>query len=177
MFLCALDGQLVVLSSLVAVVLKETLQAKTSWTSEPHLSTQIVQLLLSLWWLLSRCMSALSVLSFALDRNASHHEHPCAAVVLTLAWHLFIRVDTASEVAHELIAEPIPEPQAGEQQENAVEHAPEEVTNPADLQGKPRCITLNFNIQYLLYIYCAFRFLWVDWNLRCMIPRFPQSLY
>ena len=53
----------------------------------------------------------------------------------------FIRVDTEPKVAHELIAEPIPEPQAGEQQENAVEHAPEEIANPADLQGKPRSIT------------------------------------
>jgi len=87
-------------------------------------------------------MSALLVLSIALYRNASHHEHPCTAVVLTLAWHLFIRVDTASEAVCELVAEPIPEPQAGEQQEDAVEHTPEEVTNPADLQGKPRSISL-----------------------------------
>ena len=92
-------------------------------------------------------MSALSVLSIALYQNASHHEHPCTTLVLTLACHLFIRVDTASEVAHELIAEPIPELQAGEQQENAVEHAPEEIANPTDLQGKPQCITPNFSIQ------------------------------
>ena len=122
-------------------------------------------------------MSALSVRSFALYQNALHHERPCTTLVLTLACNLFIRVDTASEVAHELIAEPIPEPQAGEQQENAVEHAPEDLVNPAGLQGQPRCITLNFSIQYLLYNYCAFKFLGVDWNLRCMIPRFPQSLY
>ena len=54
----------------------------------------------------------------------------------------FIRVDAEPEVAYELIAEPIQEPQAGEQQENAVEHAPEGITNPADLQGKPRSISL-----------------------------------
>ena len=54
----------------------------------------------------------------------------------------FIRIDAEPKVAHELIAEPIPEPQAGEQQENAVNHAPEEVANPADLQGKPRSISL-----------------------------------
>ena len=64
-------------------------------------------------------MSALSILSFVLDRNASHHEHPCTAVVLTLAWHPFIRVDTASEAVYELVAEPIPEPQAGEPQAEA----------------------------------------------------------
>ena len=87
-------------------------------------------------------MSALSVLSIALYQNASHHERPCTALVLTLAWHLFIRVDTASEAVCELVAEPIPEPQAGEQQEDAVEHTPEEVTNPADLQGKPRSKSL-----------------------------------
>ena len=94
-------------------------------------------------------MSALSVLSFALDRNASHHEHPCTAVVLTLAWHPFIRVDTASEAVYELVAEPIQEPQVGEQQEDAVDHAPEEIAKPADLQGKPRSITFTFSIPCL----------------------------
>ena len=54
--------------------------------------------------------------SIALYRNASHHEHPCTAVVLTLAWHPFIRVDTASEAVYELVAEPISEPQAREPQ-------------------------------------------------------------
>ena len=83
-------------------------------------------------------MSALSVLSIALYQNASHHERPCTALVLTLAWHLFIRVDTASEAVCELVAEPIPEPQPGE----VVDQAPEEATNPADLQGKPRSISL-----------------------------------
>ena len=47
----------------------------------------------------------------------------------------FIRVDAEPEVAYELIAEPILVPQAGEQQEDAVEHAPDEIANPADLQG------------------------------------------
>jgi len=46
-------------------------------------------------------MSALSVLSIALYRNASHHEHPCIAVVLTLAWHPFIRVEPQAEAAAE----------------------------------------------------------------------------
>ena len=77
-------------------------------------------------------MSALSVLSIDLYRNASHHEHPCIAVVLTLAWHPFIRVDAVNEAVYELVAEPVQEPQAEEQQEDAVEHAPEEVPNPAD---------------------------------------------
>ena len=54
----------------------------------------------------------------------------------------FIRVDAEPEVAYELIAEPIQEPQAGEQQENAVEPTSEEIANPADLQGKPRSISL-----------------------------------
>ena len=71
-------------------------------------------------------MLALSVLLIALYRNASHHEHPCTAVVLTLAWHPFIRVDTTSEAIYELVAEPIQEPQVGEQQEDVVEHAPED---------------------------------------------------
>ena len=71
----------------------------------------------------------------SLSTHASH-------CVLTVAWHIFIRVDAANEVAYGLIAEPIQEPQAGEQQEDAVEHAPEDLVNPADLQGKPRSITI-----------------------------------
>ena len=44
----------------------------------------------------------------------------------------FIRVDVTSEAVYELVAEPIPEPQAGEPRaEVAVEPGPE-VTNPAD---------------------------------------------
>ena len=54
----------------------------------------------------------------------------------------FIRVDAETGIAYELIAEPIQEPQAGEQQEDAVEPTAEEVANPSDLQGKPRSITL-----------------------------------
>ena len=54
----------------------------------------------------------------------------------------FIRIDATSEAAYELIAEPIQETQAGEQQEDTVEPTFEEVANPADLQGKPRSITL-----------------------------------
>ena len=88
-----------------------------------------------------------------------------------------IRVDAVSENIYEIVAERVQEPQAGEQQEDAVEHAPEEIANPADLQGKPRSMILNFSIPSLLYNYCAFKFLGVGWNLRCMIPRFPQSLY
>ena len=88
-------------------------------------------------------MSALSVLSFALYQNAPHHERPCTTLVLTLAWHLFICVDTANEAVYELVAEPIPEPQAGElQAEAAAEPDPEDLANPADLQGKPRSIAL-----------------------------------
>ena len=64
----------------------------------------------------------------------------------------FIRVDVTSEAVYELVAEPIPEPQAGEPQAEAAVEPDPEVANPADWQGKPRCITLNFSIQYLLYI-------------------------
>ena len=95
--------------------------------------------------------------SIALYRNASHHEHPCTAVVLTLAWHPLIHVDTASEAVYELLAEPIQEPQVGEQQEDAVEHASEEIANPADLQGKPRRITLILSIQCLFKYFVHLR--------------------
>ena len=56
----------------------------------------------------------------------------------------FTRVAADTEVAYELVAEPVQEPPAGEQQiEEAVEQAPEDVANPVDLQGKPRSITLT----------------------------------
>jgi len=57
--------------------------------------------------------------------------------VLIIAWHSFIRVDVANEVAYELIAEPVQEPRAEEPQKDAIEPAPEGLVNPADLQGKP----------------------------------------
>ena len=61
----------------------------------------------------------------------------------------FIRIDADTKVAYELIAEPVQEPSAGEPQPGeVVDQAPEEATNPADLQGKPQSITLNFSIQY-----------------------------
>ena len=56
----------------------------------------------------------------------------------------FTRVAADTEVAYEMVAEPIQEPPAREQQtEEAVEQAPEDVVNLADLQGKPRSITLT----------------------------------
>ena len=70
--------------------------------------------------------------------------------VLTVAWHIFIRVDAANEVAFELVAEPVQEPQAEEQQEVAVEPAPEDLVNPADLQGKPRSMTHKFSISMFI---------------------------
>ena len=71
----------------------------------------------------------------------------------------FTRVATDTEVAYELVAEPIQEPPVGEQQtEEAVEQAPEDVVNPADLQGKPRSISLIFKYSMLYLKYCAFTF-------------------
>ena len=59
----------------------------------------------------------------------------------------FIRIDAETEVAYELVAEPVQEPSAGELQPGeVVDQAPEEATNPVDLQGKPWSITLNFSI-------------------------------
>ena len=54
----------------------------------------------------------------------------------------FIRVDATTDAVHELVAEPVQEPRAGAQQKDAVEHAPADFVNPADLQGKPRSITI-----------------------------------
>ena len=70
----------------------------------------------------------------------------------------FIRVDAANAAVHELVAEPVQEPQAGAQQEDAVEHAPAETAIPADLQGKPRSITFIFKYSMLLFKYCALSF-------------------
>ena len=65
----------------------------------------------------------------------------------------FFVIDTTPEVAYELIAEPVQEPPAeGQQQEEAVEPAPEEVANPADLQGKPRSITYYFKLRITIYL-------------------------
>ena len=70
-------------------------------------------------------------------------EHSCVALCPNCCMaFFFIRVDATNEAAYELIAEPIQEPQAGEQQEDAVEPTSEEATNTADLQGKPRSISL-----------------------------------
>ena len=63
------------------------------------------------------------------------------------AWHIFTRVASNTEASYELVAEPIQEPPAEEQQiEEVVEQAPEDVANPADLQGKPRSITFILNL-------------------------------
>ena len=70
----------------------------------------------------------------------------CRTVSYLLHGIFLIRLDATNEAVYELVAELIQEPQAGEQQEDAVEHAPEEVANPADLQGKPRTITHKFSI-------------------------------
>ena len=62
----------------------------------------------------------------------------------------FICVDATNEAVYELVVEPIPEPQAGEPQaEAAAELDPEDLVNPADLQGKPRSITLTSGIKCL----------------------------
>ena len=68
----------------------------------------------------------------------------------------FIRVDATNEAVYELVAEPVQELQVGEQQEDAVEHAPEEIANPADLQGKPRSIIITFSIKYLSKYLCIY---------------------
>ena len=72
----------------------------------------------------------------------SHRKHLCLALCLNGCMSYFIHVDAANEAVHELVAEPVQEPRAGAQQEDAVEHALGDFVNPADLQGKPRSITL-----------------------------------
>ena len=80
----------------------------------------------------------------------------------------FPRVAADTEVAYELVAEPIQEPQAGEQQEDTVKHAPEEIANPADLQGKPRSMSLILITPCYIKVLCIY--VWgIDWNHRCII--------
>ena len=60
----------------------------------------------------------------------------------------FIRVDAETKVAYKLIAKRVQKPPAGEQQtEESVDQVPGEITNPADLHGKPRSITSIFSIR------------------------------
>ena len=54
----------------------------------------------------------------------------------------FNRIDAETEVAYELIAEPVQKPSAGEPQAEAAVEPDPEVANPADWQGKPRSMTL-----------------------------------
>ena len=82
-----------------------------------------------------------------------HHFKYCPA-------SFFIRVDAANEAVYKLVAEPVQEPPTGEQQiEEAVEQAPEDVVNPADLQGKPQSINLTLNLQSVIKLCtCALSF-------------------
>ena len=71
-----------------------------------------------------------------------HRKHVCIALCPNSCMSYFIRVDAVNEAVHELVAEPVQEPRAEEQQQDAVEPAPADLVNPADLQGKPRSITI-----------------------------------
>ena len=65
----------------------------------------------------------------------------------------FPRVAADTEVAYELVAEPIQEPQAGEPQaDEAAEQVTEEIANPTDLQGKPWSITPTLNTYAMYYL-------------------------
>ena len=69
----------------------------------------------------------------------------CIALYLfmSLMHGIFYHIDTETEVAYELIAETVQKPSAEEPKPGeVVDQAPEEATNTADLQGKPRSISL-----------------------------------
>ena len=84
-------------------------------------------------------MSVLSVFVIALHHEPSHHS---IAPFKLLHGIFLIRVDAANKAVYKLVAEPTQEQQAGKPQaEEVVEQALGEVTNPPDLQGKPRSIT------------------------------------
>ena len=92
---------------------------------------------------------------FLFSYLALHREYlvSFSCTVLIVAWHHSLCIDVTSEAVYELVAEPIQEPQAGE----VAEQATEEVANPADLQGKPRCITHKFSILIFIYVFMHLR--------------------
>ena len=107
-------------------------------------------------------MSVLSVFVIALHHEPSHHS---IAPFKLLHGIFLIRVDAANKAVYKLVAEPTQEQQAGEPQaEVAVKPIPEEVANPADLQGKPRSITLTFSIK------CVSKYLCIYVYRSCMKP-------
>ena len=64
-------------------------------------------------------------------------------LLMSLMHVIFYRIDTETEVAYELIAETVQKPSAEEPKPGeVVDQASEEATNTADLQGKPRSISL-----------------------------------
>jgi hypothetical protein len=70
-----------------------------------------------------------------------------------------------NEAVYELVVEPTQEQQAEEpQDEVAVKLIPEDVANPADLQSKPRSITLTFLFK------CVSKYLCIYIYRSCMKP-------
>ena len=60
-----------------------------------------------------------------------HHFNYCMA-------SFFIRVDATNEAVYELVAEPVQEPPAGEQQiEEAIEQAPKTLLTPLTCKASP----------------------------------------
>ena len=69
----------------------------------------------------------------------------------------FPRVAADTEVAYELIAEPVQKPSAEEPKPGeVVDQAPEEATNTADLQGKPRSISLILITPCYIKVLCIY---------------------
>ena len=52
-------------------------------------------------------LNRIALYRFEMHLFLSTHASHC---VLTVAWHIFIRVDAANEAVHELVAEPVQEP-------------------------------------------------------------------
>ena len=69
----------------------------------------------------------------------------------------FPRVAADTEVAYELVAGPAQEPFAGEPQPGeVVNQVPGETTNPADLQGKLRSISLILITPCYIKVLCIY---------------------
>jgi len=88
----------------------------------------------------------------------------------------FIRVDAETDVVYELIAETVQKPSAEEPKPGeVVDQASEEATNTADLQGKPRSISLILITPCYIKVLCIY-VQGIDWNHRCIILS-TQCLY
>ena len=82
------------------------------------------------------------------------------------------------EIVYEVVVEPQEQPEQA-QQEISTDSAQGPVDPSAEQQpeGKPQCITYYFKLWNIIYLLFMHYISGIDWNLSCMILRFPRVLY